>query len=355
MKLLDRYLAVTVGKAIMMTLVVLTVLTFVLTFIEEMDDVGRGDYRVVDAFIVALSITPRFIYEAFPVSALIGALLGLGGMANQGELVAMRAAGVSLNHIVAAVIKLGIFLMLIVVLIGDLAAPVTERFGQQLRLEKQHKQITMRSKYGFWAKDGNAVVNIRAVLPGGQLKHVYIYEFSDQNELKLVTFAGRGDYQDGKWLLKGVRQSSIAESGVATRRLRQAAWSSILDPALLSVIVVKPFMLPMWELYDYVEVMKRNNQDATNYEVAFWTKLATPIATIAMLVLTVPFVLGSVRSVSLGQRIFAGVLFGTLFYLFSRGYSFLVVVYDLYPFTVAVFPVLVFLLAGSYLLRRKPA
>ena len=150
MKLLDRYLAVTVGKAIMMTLLVLTVLTFVLSFIEEMDDVGRGDYGVVDAFIVALSITPRFIYEAFPVSALIGALLGLGGMANQGELVAMRAAGVSLNHIVAAVIKLGIFLMLVVVLIGDLAAPVTERFGQQLRLEKQHKQITTKNDQNKW-------------------------------------------------------------------------------------------------------------------------------------------------------------------------------------------------------------
>ena len=80
MKLLDRYLAITVSKSILMTLLVLTVLTFVLSFIEEMDDVGRGDYRVVDAFTVALSITPRFVYEAFPVSALIGAFSGMAGL-----------------------------------------------------------------------------------------------------------------------------------------------------------------------------------------------------------------------------------------------------------------------------------
>lgn len=353
MRLLDRYLAVTVAKSILMTLLVLTVLTFVLTFIDEMEEVGRGEYRVMDAFMVALSITPRFIYEAFPVSALIGALLGLGGMANHGELVAMRAAGVSLHHILVAVLKLGIALMLVVLLVGDLIAPVTEQYGQRLRLEKQHKQITMRSKYGFWAKDGNAVVNIRSILPGGHLKGIYIYEFSEENKLQLVTFAAKGDYLVDKWVLRGVRQSSIAESGVSSRKLKQASWESILDPAMLSVIVVKPFMLPMWELHEYVKVMKRNNQDAANYEVAFWTKLATPIATIAMLVLTVPFVLGSLRSVSVGQRIFTGVLLGTLFYLFSRGFSFLVVVYDWYPFTVALFPVMVFLLAGSFFLQRR--
>ena len=246
--ILNRYLGSTMIKARLMTLLVLTVLTFVLAFIEEMDDIGRGEYRLLDAFVVALSTTPMFIYEAFPVSALIGSLLGLGALANQGELVAIRAAGVSLRQVVFSVVNAGFILMLLVVIVGDLVAPITEQYGQRLRLEKQNKQVTFRSRHGFWAKDGNAVLNIKQVRAGGELRNLTVYEFDDQNELRLVTLANEAKYVDPHWQVKFVRQSSISEEEVVTRRLKQANFESLVDPAMLSIAVVKPFMLPVWEL-----------------------------------------------------------------------------------------------------------
>ncbi len=350
--ILNRYIGRTVIKDILMTLLVLTILIFVLTFIEEVEDIGRGEYRLLDAFVVAFSTTPRFIYEAFPVSALIGALLGLGSLASHGELVAIRAAGVSLRQVVFSVIKAGLILMVLVVIVGDLVAPVTEQYGQRLRLEKQNKQVTFRSRHGFWAKDGKEVVNIKTVLADGQLKNLTIYEFDEQNRLKLVTLADEAKYVDPHWQMKDVRQSSISEDEVVTRRLKQADFESVVDPDMLSIAVVKPFMLPIWELYEYVETMKASGQDVSNYAVAFWTKLATPIATVVMLVLSVPFVLGSARSVSTGQRVFAGALLGTLFYLFSRGFSFLVVVYEWPPVLVLLFPLVVFAFAMLFFLQR---
>lgn len=350
--ILNRYIGSTVIKAILMTLLVLTVLTFVLTFIEEIDDIGKGEYRLLDAFVVALSITPRFIYEAFPVSALIGSLLGLGALASHGELVAIRAAGVSLRQVVFSVIKAGFIMMVMVVIVGDLLAPVTEQYGQRLRLEKQNKQVTFHSRHGFWAKDGNAVVNIRSVQASGQLKNITIYEFDEQKRLQLVTLAREAEYVDPHWQMKGVRQSSISEDKVLTRRLKQANFASVVNPAMLDIAVVKPFMLPVWELYQYIETMKASGQEVSNYAVAFWTKLATPVATVVMLILSVPFVLGSARSVNTGQRVFAGALLGTLFYLFSRGFSFLVLVYGWPPFLVLLFPVAVFLFAMLFFLQQ---
>lgn len=355
MRLLDRYVALTVARAILITLLALTLLTFVLTFIEQVDDVGKGNYQLVDAFVVALSTTPRFIYEAFPVSALIGALLGLGSLASHGELVAMRSAGHSLRLVLWAVVKSGLVLMLLVVIIGDVVAPVTEQYGQRLRLEKRNEQITFSSRHGFWAKDGSTIVNIKRVSSGNQLNNITIFHFSESGRLEQVTRAKKGDYDDRQWVLKGVKQSAISETGINMNRLSSLNWNSIVSPAMLSIAVVKPFMLPMWQLYDYVQVMKQNAQDASSYEVAFWTKLATPLATVVMLVLSVPFVVGNVRSVSAGQRVFTGALLGTLFYLLSRGFSYLVVVYKLPPVFVVVLPLTIGILVIGYFLHREKA
>ena len=353
MKLLDRYIAVSVIKAILLTLLGLTLLAFVLTFIEQVEDVGKGDYGLLDALVVGLSTTPRFVYEAFPVSALIGSLLGLGALASHGELVAMRAAGQSLRHVLWAVMRGGVALLVLVVLIGDVIAPSAEQYGQRLRLEKQHEQVTFSSRNGFWAKDGNAIVNIKRVAADDRLSDIAIFRFGEDARLEQVTRAGRGHYADNKWILQQVRQSTLSEEAIVVQKIQRLDWESVVSPAMLSVAVVKPFMLPVWQLHDYIQVMKANKQDATGYEVAFWTKLATPMATVVMLILSVPFVMGNLRSVSAGQRVFTGALLGTIFYLVGRAFSFLVVVYELPPVLVALFPLTIGIAVFSYFLHRE--
>lgn len=352
MRLIDRYLAMTVIRATLMTLLVLLVLLVFFGFIDEMDEVGRGDYRTFDAFLVALASAPRLSFEIFPVAALIGSLLGLGGMANHGELVAMRAAGVSLRHIVFAMLQAGFALMLVVAINGELLAPRTEAWAEQLRAEKQNRQVTFRTRYGFWARDGEAFVNIRGILPGNRLEDIFIYEFDEQRRLRLATHARYAEYQQTLWVMKEISQSRVGDSGITTRRLEQATWDSLIEPNLLSVVVVKPTMLPIWGLYRYIRFMTDNGQSATGYQVALWTKVATPLATLVMLIMAVPFVLGSLRSVGIGQRIFAGILLGSLFFLLSRGFSSAALVYDLNPMLMSLAPGLLFLVGGLVAYRR---
>ena len=67
---------------------------------------------------------------------LLGSLVGLGGLASHSELIAMRAAGVSLARIILTVMKAGILIMLLVLFIGELVAPVSERYAENMRTEK---------------------------------------------------------------------------------------------------------------------------------------------------------------------------------------------------------------------------
>lgn len=350
--LLDRYVGGVMLKATGMTLAVLITLLVFFGFIEEVDDVGKGTYQIADALFVAMLSVPRHVFEGFPVAALIGSLIGLGAMGSHGELIAMRVAGFSLRRIVLAVMKAGTLMMLAVFLFGELVAPNSEQWGERYRAEKQQRQVTLKTRYGFWARDGSAFVNIRSILPGAQLRDIYVYEFDENGQLTLATHAERAQYRENHWQMFSIRQSQITQDQVISRELSQARWESLLNPDLLSAIVVQPTMLRVDELYRYMSVMRANGQSAVDYEVAFWIKIATPFATLVMLFIAVPFVLAHERSAGLGQRVFLGVLLGMAFFTLSRGMSYAAVVFEFNPAFSALIPATAFLAVGVVLLRR---
>lgn len=353
MRRIDRYIIVSVLKATLLTLFAIAVLSYVLTLLDEFGDVGKGEYGVGDAMLVVASMLPWFLYEAFPVAVLIGALLAMGSMAKAGELVAMRVAGLSVMGLMSAVFKAGLALLLLIVILGDLVGPELEQWGRAYRLEKMNKQVTFRSRYGFWIRDRDVIVNIKRATPQGELKDVHIYELDSSHRLERVTSAARGLYEDGHWVLLNVRQSQLGEDGVKSNRIRRLKWETVVDPAMLQVALIKPRLMPAWELHSHIEALRKGGQRATEYAIAFWNKLGTPFVMLAMLLLAVPLVMGSQRQLNVAQRVFAGALFGTFFYLLSKGFSHAVLVLDLPPPSVAFFPLLMLALTAGVIVRWK--
>ncbi|MES9877568.1 MAG: LPS export ABC transporter permease LptG [Candidatus Sedimenticola sp. PURPLELP] len=352
MRVLDRYIGRTVILSTLVALLVLLILVGFLTLMDELGDVGVGQYKTADAFFYVLLVLPRRAYEVFPMAVLLGSLVGLGSLASNSELVAIRAAGVSLARIILSVMKAGVAFMLVVVLVGEVIAPQTEQYAERMRAEKTTDQITLKSKYGFWARDKDSFVNIRKILPGSQLKDIYIYEYTPERKLDVATHARFAQYKDDHWLLRGIEQSRFSADGVETKKLEQATWESMLNPSLLDVVVVRPTMLPVWGLYQYIGFMHENGQEATTYEVAFWSKIVTPLMTLVMVFLAVPFVFGVMRSVSVGSRIFLGSLLGLSFFLLSKVFNHMAVVYELNPLFSASLPALVFLAIGVWFVRK---
>lgn len=350
--IVERYIGRTVAVGILLALTVILVLLTLFGFIDELDDVGVGQYGVSDAFLFALMSVPRYTFEAFPIAALIGSLLGLGSLASNSELTAMRAAGISVRRILIAIFKTGLLMMVVVVVLGEWVAPEVQERAQIRRAELQHGQVLLRSRYGFWARDGRAFVNIRSILPGSGLRDIYIYEFNDRRELELVTHAAEASFADDRWVLKDLKQTRVAADGVASRQLEQASWDSLLNPSLLRAVVVDPGLLSAWTLHQYLTFMRENGLDVPAYEVAFWAKVVAPLATLVMLFLGVPFVFGSLRTVGIGQRLFSGMLLGSVFFLLNRLLAYVAVVYHVNPLLAAALPAIAFLVAGAVFLRR---
>lgn len=352
MKILDLYIgrAVILGTIVVMA-VLLTLLGF-LTLMDELGDVGEGRYQVGDAFLFVLLTLPRFAYELSPIAALLGSLIGLGGLANNSELIAMRAAGVSYARIALSVLQAGVLMLLVALFFGEIIAPETEQYAQTMRSQALAKQVTLKTKYGFWARDGGAYINIRNILPGSRLEDIYIYEYGEDKQLKFSTHAASARYENDQWLLQDIRQSQFTDDGVQVRAIERATWDSMLDPGLLNVVSLNPNILPAWGLYKYIRFLHANGQDAKSYEVAFWGKMVTPLVTLVMLYLSMPFVFGQLRSSGIGQRVFLGAMVGSGFFLMSKAFSYMAIVYDLNALFAASFPGLLLLGAALFLSSR---
>jgi lipopolysaccharide export system permease protein len=351
MNRLDRYLARAVIGGTLVTLAVLLPLLGFFLLADEVGDLGTGDYGFADAlWFVTLSL-PRYAYQVFPIATLIGALVGLGQLASGSELVAMRAAGVSIGRIVLGAMLGGLLLAAVAVVLGEAVAPPAEQRALALRQIAQSGDDMAMTNTGLWARDGDTFVNIRDLRPGAALHDIYIYRVRG-TALESATYARSAVYRDDGWVLQGIERSLISPDGVTVERLDEAGWSSLLRPSLLKVIVVEPQALSVWGLYRYIRFLHRTGQDAGRYEVALWGKLVQPLLILAMIFIAIPVLLGSARTAGTGIKVFAGIVIGIAFYLVSRSFAFLSLLFGLSPALAALAPPLLFTLGAMLLLRR---
>ena len=215
MKILDRHIGFHVVRDSLLTLFTLLAVFSLVEFLDDLSNVGKGSYTVVGAIEYMLLTTPNRIFILFPIAGVIGSLIGLGSLAAHRELVVIRAAGVSSLRIAGAAMKAAAVLVLASVLVGEVLSPYTERLAQRLRTTALSASAALETENGFWVRDGTTFINVRQVLPDNQMREFYIYEFDNQQRLRVATHADRGIYDHGKWTLEGVRQSVLGKDGVA--------------------------------------------------------------------------------------------------------------------------------------------
>ena len=355
MRIIQRYFTITLLSNTLISLSVLVALFCFFSLIDQLEETGKGSYGVTQAITYVLLTVPRLAYELFPIAAVIGSMASLGMMAQHSELAVIRTAGISKAALSMVLLRSGLVLVGIALFIGEIVAPVCEEKAQHMRSMALTEQIALKTKFGFWARDGNSYINIRKVLPDGKVEQVYIYEFDDNDELRSSIHAERGQYDEGKWLLEDIRQSTISETVVSSQHIELASWDSLLEPEMVNLLVVNPEYLTFWGLLNYIDFLEQNAQNSQRFEQALWAKLVRPLSILAMIVLAVPLVRGTARTTAIGQRVFIGALIGIIFHILNQMCSHLGVVYELpAAFSVTV-PTLVLSLVTIYLLRQHTA
>ncbi len=353
MKIIDRYIRRTViSSTVTVMLGLIAIFTF-FTFIDELDQVGRGRYGIIQVLEYVLLSIPTMAYEIFPMGALIGSLLGLGSLMSNSEITVIRTSGVSLGRTIFSVLKAAALIMVVAMLIGEFIAPPAEELARSHRSVALSDQITLKTRYGFWARDGQSFINIRKILPANQVEDIYIYEFDQDEKLRISTHALRGSYAEGRWLLEDIVQTDLSGEFVQRKRLEQAEWKSLLKPELINLVVIKPNSLSIRDLLGYIGYLSSNSQNASQYQQALWIKIIYPVACAVMVFLAIPMVLlGGMRTTSIGQRVVTGSVIGLVFHILNQASGHLGVLFELSPFLSAGAPTLLTLMTALFLIRR---
>ena len=354
MRTLDIYIAKTILVYTLIAFAVLLGLFTFVNFIDQLADLGVGSYGVKDVIRYVILTIPRTVYELFPMMALLGAILGLSVLEQDSELIVMRASGISIYQIAFSVLKVGFVLALVALLIGEFVAPKTETMAQRARTDAMQKQIKQQTSTGLWIRDSRAFVNISEVLPDLSLLKIKVFEFDSENRLRSLVYSEGAKYSSGNtWNLEGVKQTLFDTSQIAESiEANLAQWTTLLTPELLSVYLIRPDQLSARHLKQYISHLAFNNQDTRTYELAFWSKVMLPISTALMMFIAIPFVFHQVRSAGLGRSLFIGIMLGIVFFVVNRGFGYFVLVYGIPPILGALIPMLIFLLAGIFMLRR---
>lgn len=347
MRLIYRYIA---GRLIVSTALVLTVFVGLFLFFDLVTTLSHvGHEGLSRVFVILILGLPAKISMLFPMSALVGSTLGLSSLAIDGELTALRAAGVSVARIAYGALRAALVLGLVAALLGDLLGPRAASLARQEAAQAAGLGAADNAQ-GLWLKEGSSFVSIGEVLPDLSILRLTIYDFH-RGRLGRELFAASGHYHHGRWLLRGVSQTLFHQHHLVVKTSATGSWSGIA-PSLLSVFAVNPHTLSLVDLFEYIRHLQRNRQAAAHYKLVFWYKILAPFTTAAMVLLAVPFVFRHSRQGGLGFRLFSAVVLGLIFYVMNRGLGDLTLLYHWPAVLGAVTPTLILLLLSAWLLTR---
>lgn len=341
MRLLRRYLGGQITGAVAFVLFGFLTLFAFFDFINELDDIGRGTYRLAHAVAFVLLGLPAHVYELMPIAALIGTIYALAQFASSSEFTAMRAAGLGRRQALSTIALIGFVFALLTALVGEALAPASESLAQKLRLTSIGASAGGQFRSGLWLKDSvrdadGAVerlrfVNVGELSPDGVLRDVRVFEFDAQMRLSELLEARRAHYVPSEgWRLEDVESTRFDEVGLpddvplvrtAQSRDAQRLWRSELTPSLLGVLLVQPDRMSALVLYRYVRHLQENRQNAAQYEIALWKKLVYPLAVVVMMALALPFGYLQARAGGIGYKVFAGVMLGIAFHFLNGLFS----------------------------------
>ncbi|KMY84972.1 putative Permease [Candidatus Paraburkholderia calva] len=347
MRIYERYFARQIYLAFIFILFAFSGLFFFFDLINELNTVGHGNYKFTLAVLRVALQTPSRFYEIIPVAALISAIYVFAQMAAASEFTIFRVSGLSTGSALRSLLKIGIPMVLVTYIIGEVVGPYADQLSECVRLKALGSSVSSNFQSGVWVRDtltakenGEQVtrlVNVGTLNPDATIANVRIYQFDPKFRLSNVRIAKSGVYEPpGHWKLTDVTDTQLADADPTALNPSDAlnpiyrakettlptySLRSELTPNILSVLLVSPDRMSMFNLFRYIQHLTENHQDAQRYQIALWRKILYPFAVFVMLILSLPFAYLHTRAGVVGVKVFGGIMIGMSFQLFNTLFS----------------------------------
>ena len=352
MKIITKHIGVTVISATLLVLLILIGLQTFISFVAQLNDLGKGHYGLWQAMIYVPLTLPSSVYAFFPMAGLLGSLLGLGYLASNSELIIMRTSGVSMLRIVWAVLCAALVMLFFMTIIGELVSPFSMHYAKTEKAIAKSGGQALNTKTGIWMRDGDNFIHIDSAIPGLSLNGISQYQFNNDHQLLKTVYAKTAIRKNHQWLLQNIVETKFKGYSAKSDVVTQRPWSVKVNPELMQISEIDPAEMSLHKLSQVIHYRKANGLTVRSYQLEFWQRVLQPLSTLVMIFLAIPFIFGPLRSVPMGLRIVTGVVVGFSFYLLNQFLGPFSLVYQIPPFVGAVLPSLLFISLGFILMRH---
>ena len=356
MKILDRYIAKTILKYSLSVMVILVGIYAFFKFLEEVNDIGRAGYTLLDALVYIGLLIPSMAYMLSSLIILLGSILGLGYLSSNSELIIMRGSGNSVMDITKTTLKISLVFIAVMIIVGESVSPILSDYAKNYRSQALGHGSVTSNQQGFWIKDSGNFIHVDQNIDGKVFNSVTLIKLNNPGELDSVVFSSSANFDGQKVDLQGSNSyqfdSSERFTKIDRQELKKYTIEVAFDQELIQSLKKEPNSLSTWKLFKHIRFLSGNKLSADTYEVEFYSRIMKPLTLIAMIILAIPFVFGSLRNSTLGRKIFMGVALSLFFELSSRIGGMLSLRFDLNHLLSASLPTAVVFLVAMLMLYR---
>lgn len=352
MNILQRYIARTVISATALVVLVMIALVFIISLLDELRDVGTGDYGFIQALSHVLLELPHQLYQYFPMLVLMGGVIGLGILASHQELMVMRTVGFSVRKIAGSIVIAALLLIFIATGFGEWVGPKGFYMAVKRKQSEENGGQAVATGSGIWIHEGNNFLHIKRVVGPRHLEGVTRYQFDETHRLLAAYYVESLEMHEKKWFAQTAVKTTFNHRQVTSEPLNQNAWDLALNPNLLNIGLIEPPEMSLIALHEYSNHLAKNGLQAGEFQWEFWKRVFQPLTTLVMILLAIPFVMRSSRSVTMGWRVLFGITVGFSFYILNGFLGQFSIVFQVSPLIAALFPTLLFAGLG-YILAVK--
>ena len=361
LRLLDRYIAFSYLRYLLLAVVALVGIFYISTFIDQSDKVFKGTTTWTTLLEYFRYATPQWVYYALPVGVLLATLVTVATLTKNSELIVMKACGISLYRValpmfVTAAIVGGLLFALEETILGP-----SNRRAEQLRAHirgSTPETVDVLHRRWLVGTEGE-IYHYNWFDPRNHLlSGLSVYEFSPGMErvtrrtfAELATYVETGEEDPlDVWRVERGWSRAFDEDGevrsfapIATdlQRLETANYFGAEEP--------NSEFMGYRELNDYTTMLEASGFDVVAQRVALARKLAFPFVTVIMTLIAVPFAVTIGRSGAMGG-IAVGIVLAITYWTVISVFAALGTGGALPPVLAAWAPNLVFASAAAYLL-----
>lgn len=347
-----RYIGWQICKMILLILFIFACLQFILQFVADLSHIGHGRYTFAHSLACIALALPMQLYTLFSVIAFLGTVLGLGLMVQRNELVVFRASGLSLHSLLLIVLQSVAILVVAITLVGEIFAPKLNQLSVSLKQSALFDASQLEQHY-WWKNQQDHYYFIRSTDHGDHVYGLGSLNVPLDKSGASMAFAEKADKSQNNWLTPKQTVTQVNEDHSDSYVLTNAKIPARIHITASKVARHAVDEESLLSLHQTIKERDEEGRSIGRFQMAYWSRLLQPLATLVLVVLGVPIVFSQSRRSTSSYRLLLGIAIGFSFYLINQLLAPVGVLMGWPPMIVVALPIVIYLWVAVHLLKQR--